>query len=124
MKRLAILILFLLGCSGIIFYTKSGCVAIDGRWTPKGGIAGTCVTPLCHYAGSCGNWLQPKIACEEIGKDLAYAQLHFLLGEPNTIDGNQYRWTFGKGGGETTVRAQVEDGTVTHIECPADGPKK
>ena len=70
-------------------YTEVACNAIGGRW----GIAeGVSTTSLCHYRGSCGKWLMPKVPCRSVTVGTSYARLHFLFGDPESAEDGQVRW--------------------------------
>jgi hypothetical protein len=108
--------LLVLATGLLLRHTPAGCRLLGGRW---GTVHSTCVTRLCHYTGSCGKWVHPMVPCSVIPVGTGYATLHFLLGDPDEVEGERYRWYFGKPN-PLPAEALIHDGRMATLSCPPD----
>ncbi len=106
--------LLVLATGLLLRHTPAGCRIIGGRW---GAVHSTSVTRLCHYTGSCGKWLNPMVPCNAIPTGTGYSALHFLLGDPDEVEGERYHWDFGKAD-YLPVDALIHDGRMATLSCP------
>ena len=100
----------------LLRHTPAGCRIIGGRW---GTVHSTCVPPFCHYTGACGKWVHPMIPCSAIPAGTSYSAVHFLLGDPDEVQGERYRWYFGKPD-PLPAEALIRDGRLASLSCPPD----
>jgi hypothetical protein len=116
--KVVALCLGLLVLAVVVFlrHTPAGCRMLGGRWAT---VPSTCVTRLCHYAGSCGKWLHPMVPCRAIPAGTGYASLHYLLGDPDEVEGEKYRWYFGKPD-PLPAEAVIRAGRLITLSCPPD----
>jgi hypothetical protein len=114
--KVVALCLGLLGVAVVLFlrHTPVGCSILGGRW---GTVHSTCVPPFCHYMGACGKWVYPMIPCGAIPAGTSYSAVHFLLGDPEEVQGERYRWDFGKQD-HLPVQALIRDGRLASLSCP------
>lgn len=108
-----------LGCSlltgvaaAFVGLTPVGCEALGFKW---GSRIGSCVTPVCFWRSTCGEWSVPSLRCKNLKLGDARWKVIFELGEPTHDEGKIARYESEKD--RAVVEVEFENDRLTRLSC-------
>jgi hypothetical protein len=95
------------------FHTENACDIRDGHWASNGSY---CITRDCYQTNSCGRWVSIINRCSNLKVGMAISEVYFQLGQPVSVEGNNYQWHSSKAD-SGKVQATIVNGTLQALDC-------
>jgi hypothetical protein len=111
-----LLAMILFGLSWQIGSTESRqCKASGGLWFDNTNV---CIAADCYVSKTCGVRAGPALNCKDLRFGDSIGRTYFLLGQPQSVDGNKHVWHTSKGSSDA-FSVEIADGRIVSLACPA-----